>query len=125
MKKLLFIFLLLGSMVSAKAQNADSLFKAGKYDKAIEAWKTSYIDNKDFKTLRRVGFCYLNIEGGKPYAITYFERALKVEPKDATTYYLLGLCYVDDDKNKAKSYFETATQLGSEDAKQELFKLQH
>jgi len=133
MKKLLIIISLAFITFGVRAQNADTLMYAKEYVKAAEAYQLRLKEQPDnVVTLRRLGFCYLNIQNTDALAENYFQKALKLDPKDQASNYYLGLMSKKALANnltpaqrkaitiEAKTYLQNAAAAGSEDAVKEL-----
>ena len=55
---------------------------------------------------------YYSLNGQGSVAIKYLKRAIKLEPRNPSYYYLLGIAYSDEKKyGRAKEYFTTALKL--------------
>lgn len=133
MKKLILSLLFAFSVFFAQAQTADELFTSKEYVKAVDAY-TSIIkeEPQNLQALRRLAFCYMKIKGTDHLAMTWFEAALKVDPKDMASNYYLGVMIKealqreltpDQRKNaisRAKKHLQVAADQGSDDAKTEL-----
>jgi len=132
MKKLLITLSLAFISCFAYSQQADSLFNAKDYVKAVPAYKAELQSNpKNLQALRRLAFCYTNIKDTEPLAISYFEKALKVDPNDMASNYYLGKIYKSYISNqqsgqkvdyaaKAKAHLKAAADAGSPEAIKEL-----
>jgi len=135
MKKLLIIIILAVSALTSRAQStaldvADKYFANKEYSKASDYYdQVLKADPANVKALRRMGFCIMNFQGQELNATQFFNRALKIEPKDPVSNYYMGVIFMDqaklasntneksDYKAKAALYLKNAVNYGSEDAK--------
>ena len=133
MKKLLIILCLAFIAFGSKAQNADSLMYANEYVKAAAAYEVRIKGQPDnLVNLRRMAFCYSNIQNMDATAERYFKAALKIDPNDMASNYSLGLMAKKALSNnlsatqrqaitiEAKTYLQNAAAAGSDDAVKEL-----
>lgn len=133
MKALILSLAICLSCLFAQAQTADELFTSKEYVKAIDAYTTVLkAEPENVQALRRLAFCYLNTDNTEMLASMYFEKALKLDPKDAASNYYLGMMSKDALSKqltaaqrhslitKAKQYLSAAAELGDADAKKEL-----
>ena len=123
MKTLILTLLIACTGLLVNAQTADELFDSKQYSKAYVAYQKLINDDgiKSVKILRRLGYiCYIS-EGQEQRGIGYFNDALKLDPKDVSSNYFLGLLYKQLKENeKAKKHLQIAADLGSNEAKDEL-----
>lgn len=134
MKKLILFITLWVSALISRAQTvqalADSSFAKKDYYKAAEYYQQALkADRNNVKDLRRVGYCFINFQGQELSATQYFNRALKIEPKDPLSNYYMGIIFMDAAKNpnhksekasfraKAATYLNLAVNYGSKEAK--------
>lgn len=133
MKKLILTLLIACTGLLVNAQTADELFTSKEYVKASDAYSAVVKQEpENIPALRRLAFCYMNIENTEALAKQYFEKVLKLDPKDLYSNYYLGVIWKEalskeltndqrtNAKLKAKQYLQTAADLGSDDAKDEL-----
>lgn len=133
MKKLFTTLLIAFIALTGFAQSADSLFTAKEYVKAVEAYKVELKEQpNNVQALRRLAFCYTNIQNTGTLAEIYFKKALALTPNDMASNFYLGKMYKEslannltplqskENKAQAIAYFKTAAQAGSEDAVKEL-----
>lgn len=138
MKKLLTTLFIAFIALTSFAQSADSLFSAKEYVKAVEAYKTELQAQPDnVQALRRLAFCYTNIQNTGALAEIYFKKALALAPNDVASNYYLGKMFKDSlannltpaqtksNKAQAITYFKAAAAAGSEEAVKELGSLQN
>ena len=134
MKKLILILILATAVLSSRAQTtdmatADNYFAAKSYNNAAGYYnRVLTIDTANFKALRRMGYCTINMPGEEIYAAGYFQRALKIQPSDPISNYYMGIIFMDEAKRqtseaaksgfkvKAATYLNKAISCGSKDA---------
>jgi tetratricopeptide (TPR) repeat protein len=130
-KVLLFVAFVLCSAF-CKAQTvqtlADSAFAHQEYKKAFDYYADVVKTDPNAKAYRRMGYIIMNTEQ-ELSATRFFSLALKLEPKDPVTNYLMGIVFMDaakdprnkeskaDFKAKSATYLKAAQQYGSTDAK--------
>lgn len=97
---------------SAYLMNARCLYKLKKYDDSIAAYKKMYdLSGDDAVILRETGSCYFALEDFKQ-AKFYFEQALRQDPFDPNTHYMLGLVYMRNrDYNLAEYHLKSTCVL--------------
>lgn len=133
MKKLIITLCLAFIGCFAFSQTADSLFNAKDYVKAVDAYKIELqAQPENVQALRRLAFCYTNIQNTGALAEMYFKKALALAPNDMASNYYLGKMYKESlannltpeqskaNKAQAIAYFKTAAAAGSEEAVKEL-----
>lgn len=114
MKRTLLILSLLIIGLFAKAQDlskADSLFNASDYNAAYYKYQSiEEVGRADTKILRRMGYCLYVSENMKSAAEGYFLKALKKDPKDLASNYLLAKCLIED-KSRLKNELDKKERL--------------
>ena len=134
MNKILLILLFVVSAFISRAQTtaleiADKYFEQKEYSKASDYYdKVLKAEPENVKALRRMGFCIMNFKGQELDATQFFNRALKIEPKDPVSTYYLGVIFSDkaresktpkekaDFKAQAAKFLNLASQYGSDAA---------
>lgn len=133
MKKLITTIFIAFIALTGFAQSADSLFTAKEYVKAVDAYKIELkAQPENLQALRRLAFCYTNIQNTGALAEIYFKKALAIAPNDMASNYYLGKMFAASltnnltpaqskaNKEQAITYFKTAAAAGSEEAAKEL-----
>lgn len=148
MKTLLLAIIFCFNFFLAQAQlsKADSLFEAKAYEKAYRAYDRVYEGGQSsIKLFRRMGYILSISENEEQRALSFFKKALRLDPNDAISNYYAGvLCKElltisiksatigtvrnngirEQLKEDAVKYLTLAAKFGDEDAKKELLELQ-
>lgn len=86
--------LFLGSSIFSQAGKADSYFKYGNFDYALDEYlELIEEDTEDTEINYRIGVCYLNTNIDKASAVPYFEQVLKGKKYSPEAPYLLARAY--------------------------------
>ncbi len=110
--------------VNLKLKLAEMLEQSKKYSSAIGQYKAAVkqLTGKKEKLFcyERIAFLYTNIKSYKR-AITYYKKAVALNPKDANLYYNLSYLYEQTKQpQKAFEYLEKAAALNSTDVESRL-----
>ena len=106
-----------GSNAPELILEADSLCRAGNYDKSIEMYNKYLLENEpDPDVYFYLGLCFL-IRNQDADAILYFNKALELDPQNAYTYFKIAQAQCKGkDFNSAEANFNKALELDPKNA---------